>query len=209
MFDKLDELLNRKAQRFICRNGWPEPSPPEYSVAIGHEVGPPLGDGEIRALESQVGHVPELLALYSRCSHVLLYRQLHADTAAFYIAPPDEWGDLKESVYDWVEQLDSNEKAEILPDWFSSFVVVGRVPRGAVFYLVPLAGNHVGYVYEFDHDGYEFLPSGTSFANFINRICTVTPSLLTEISAHTRYQDERPNSQWLVDRYEFDTQSVL
>lgn len=206
MFTGLEALLARKNQRFVCRKGWPEPCPLEYVVAIKHEIMPALDSSELDRLREAVGNLPELLAFYSQYGSLRLYSDLEEDHSAFYIASPDEWCELKAYFTYWIDDLDAKEKAEMLPEWVADddYVVIGEVPNSGNFFLMPLVGGDRGKVFEFEHDGFEFLESGLNFADFLAQLTSVDESLIFQISGHTRYSDSRPDSQWLIDEYLYD-----
>jgi hypothetical protein len=199
MFESLDILLNRKEQRFICVKGWPDPSPPEHVVKIEHQVDSPLSYEKLEQLKEQLDELPELISFYSRFGSLRLYSQIDTDKSAYYIADPDEWDELKEYFNDWIE----GEDEELLPDWITDFIVIGEIPKSGNYFIVPLTGKSLGHVYEFEHDGFEFVERGATFADFIEKLTVVNDELLENILTHTRYQDERPDSQWIVKKYRY------
>lgn len=203
MFEALHELLERRSQRFICRDGWPKPCPPEHTVAIQHEVGPPLRTDELN-LVRQKRDIPDDLAEFYKCfGFVRLFSQVDADESAYYIAHPDEWDELNDSFTDWIEDLTEEEKEEFLPTWISNYIVFGEIPASGNYYLMPITGDQSGAIFEFEHDGLEFIKRGNSISEFVSKLSTVTDQLLEEISGHTRYRDDRPDSQWMVAEYEY------
>lgn len=210
-FADLDKLLQRKNQRFICTDtGWPKPGPERHVAQITHETTPPLSKEEIDKLRVQVPEVPELVDLYSSYGSIRLY----CDTvfyapwgrysSAFYLAHPDEWPNLKECFGDWLSGLSIDEEDELLPSWIEDYVVIGEIPNSGNYFLVPLQGSDSGGVYEFEHDGFEFIKKASTVTEFIAKLCTVTDALISEIRGHTRYFDGKTDTQWLADRYEFD-----
>lgn len=210
-FAELESLLQRKNQRFICKDhGWPKPGPERHIAKIIHETTTPLGDEEIASLKSQLPEVPELIALYSRYGSIRLYQDtvFYAPwgrySSAFYIAHPDEWPELKDYFSGWLDDLSEEEAEEFLPDWIEDYVVIGEIPNSGNYFLVPLTGSETGSVYEFEHDGFEFIKQGNSISEFIAKLCTVTDELLEQIMGHTCYFDGKTNTQWLVERYEYD-----
>ena len=92
----------------------------------------------------------------------------------------------------------------MLPSWIEDYVVIGEIPNSGNYFLVPLKAPETGCVYEFEHDGFEFIKQADNVAEFIAKLCTVTDVLISEIRGHTRYFDGKTNTQWLADRYEFD-----
>lgn len=210
-FAKLDELLSRKNQRFICKDlGWPEPGPERHIARIRHETTPPISKEEIEELGLQIPEVPQIVEFYKKYGSVrlycdtVLYEPLEGYSSAFYIAHPNEWGRLKEYFGDWLIGLSEEEEAELLPSWINEYIVIGEVPNSGNYFIVPLKGTDAGCVYEFEHDGFEFIKRGSSLNEFTACICTVTDELIKEIRGHTRYFDGKTDMQWLAERYEFD-----
>lgn len=203
MFETLDELLYRKNQKFICIDGWPEPSPPKHVIQIEHLVSQPTTGEVLQNIKNKLGETSELVLFYSKFGSLRLYSQVDTDESAFYIAEPDEWYELKEGFEGWIDNLDENEKKELLPNWISDYIVIGEIPKSGNYFLVPLTGHTLGSIYEFKHDGFEFLKRGNCFSDFIKKLTIVNSELIVEINGHTRYQDSRPGSQWLVEEYEF------
>lgn len=208
-FAALQELLQRRNQRFVCTDtGWPEPGPDRHVAVIRHEVTPPLDDSTLAALEEQIG-IPELLAFYQRWGSARLYcdtihREPIGFASAFYIAPPGSWAELQDRFEGWLEILDPEERADLLPAWIDAYVVVGEVPNSGNYFLVPLEGADRGKVFDFEHDGFEFIERAPDFEQFVDGLCTVNEALLFEILGHTRYADGKSSIQWLVREYLYD-----
>lgn len=210
-FTKLEELLERQGQRFICRDlGWPKPGPERHVARIRHETTPALDDGELESLKSQIPEVPQLFEFYLRYGSLRLYcdtvfyEPWGGCSSAFYIAPPGEWEELRAYFGDWLADLSEEEEAECLPDWIGDCIVIGEVSNSGNYFIVPLKGPETGCVYEFEHDGFEFIRRAGSLEAFIASLCTVTDELVREIGGHTRYFDGKTDTQWLPERYEFD-----
>ena len=210
MFASLQDLLLRRNQRFVCTDtGWPEPGPERHVAMIRHEVTPPLDETSLSALREQIGNIPDLLKFYRRwgsarpfCDSV--FKEPIGYASAFFIASPDEWRELKEDFEGWIENLNEDERDEMLPEWIDAYVVVGKIPNSGNYFLVPLKGSEEGKVIEFEHDGFEFIERAASFAGFVDAICTVNEVLLHEILGHTRYHDGKSSVQWLCKQYLYD-----
>lgn len=203
MFESLDELLGRKNQRFICVKGWPDPGPPEHVIRIEHLVSDPVSREVLQELKKQFGAESGLPLFYSRWGSLRLYAQVGTDESAYYLAGPDEWEGLREAFEDWVDDLDEDEKGELLPEWLDDYRVIGEIPKSGNYFLLPMTGHDSGCIYEFEHDGFEFIKRGNSFSEFVEKLAVVNDDLIGDINVHTRYRDARPDSQWLVGRYEF------
>lgn len=213
MFEHFEELLRRKNQRFICIDtGWPQPGPVRHTALIEHDVGPPVDSATLESVAEQTGGLPEIIEFYRRHGYARLYRDtiptvykgdpIHA--SAYYIAPPAAWSELREYFECWLDDLSEEEAAEALPSWLESYVVIGEVPNSGNYFLVPLVGPDRGKVFEFEHDGFEFIERGTTLASFLDSVSTVTDDLLEEIRCHTRYCDGHSDTQWLCQNYLYD-----
>ncbi len=211
MLAELDALLARKNQRFICHDtGWPEPTEQGHTALITHEAGPALNEEALAALREQIPEVPALAGLYARHGSIRLFCDtvFHAPwggrSSAFYIAHPDEWAMLQEEFNAWLDGLSPEEEEELLPAWLQDHVVIGEIPNSGNYFLLALKGEDAGSVFEFEHDGFEFLRQGRSVEEFIAHLCTVNDALLRDIRGHTRYFDGKTDTQWLAERYEYD-----
>jgi len=207
MYQALEELLARKDQRFVCIDtGWPDPGPDRYVASIEHVAEPGLGDAALARLADQLGDVPEVIEFYRRwgglrlyCDTVIIESVGHA--SAFLIAHPDLWPELKARFSVWLQDLNDDEREDLLPEWLSDYVVFGEVPNSGNSFLLSLSGATHGHVFEFEHDGFEFIKRGASFATFTESLGTVNDNLLTEIRSHTRYSDGKTDEQWMCVEY--------
>ena len=86
---KLEELLKRKNQRFICSPaGGPSGGDTSFTAHIEHEVSPPLASEQIRELEEQFGYHEQLIKLLSTHGSVRLYCDTLSDDSAGGIGVP-------------------------------------------------------------------------------------------------------------------------
>lgn len=217
MFERFEELLRRKNQRFICIDtDWPQPGPERHTAYIEHDVDSPVGSATLQSVIDQTGSLPEIVEFYRRFGYARLYRDTIQTAyagfdpfyaSAYYIAPPDAWPELRECFECWLDDLSKEEAAELLPSWMESYVVIGEVPNSGNYFLVPLVGPDRGKVFEFEHDGFEFVERGTTFACFLDSVSTVNDSLVKEIRSHTRYCDGHTDTQWLCQDYLYDAES--
>ena len=188
--DKLDALLKRKNQRFVCRDtGWPESGPDRHIAYIEHVVGPPAPASVLAILLKRLRSLPQLAAFYERYGSVRLYCDTVGSDSAFYIADPDEWASLKTAFCDWIDLLDPEEEKELLPVWIDNYIVVGEIPMSGNYFLVPMSGETAGHVFEFDHDGFEFTDRGKDFDEFLDYVSTVDANFDRDILGNTRYSD--------------------
>ncbi|PKM04315.1 MAG: hypothetical protein CVV16_05530 [Gammaproteobacteria bacterium HGW-Gammaproteobacteria-6] len=205
----LDTLLARRNQRFVCvDSGWPEPGPQRHIAQISHQTEPGLDQETLDYIGQQLGDVAELLAFYQRFGELRLYCDNNesehlGQASAFLIAHPSMWPTLRAEFDDWVDSLEDDEAEELLPGWLDDFMVFGEVPNSGNYFLLALGPEQQGQVFEFEHDGFEFIARG-NFSTFINRLAEVNDDLLREISGHTRYSDGHSDTQWLCREYLYD-----
>ena len=197
---KLNELIKRKKQRFIC-----SPAGVQAQERSTHEVTPPLTSDQLEELETQIGYHDQLLSLLSTYGSVRLFCDTLSDESAFYLAHPNEWNDLSQDFNIWLDNLDESERKDLLPEWLEDALVIGEVPSSGNYYLFPLSGNERGKVFEFEHDGFEFIEEGKDLYSFIDKISTVNEALINNILSHTRYSDGKTDIQWLAQKYEYDS----
>jgi hypothetical protein len=75
MFERFEELLRRKNQRYICiDNSWPQPGPERHTAFIEHDVGSPVDSATLESVTDQTSGLPEIVEFYRRYGHVRLYR---------------------------------------------------------------------------------------------------------------------------------------
>lgn len=209
MFQQLQELLQHRNPRLVCEAAGNKPNAGEHIAHIDHVLTPGLDTNALAELRQQVGDLPHLLAFYERYGSVRLFRDSIEDqwigrASAYYIAPPDEWGELHDGAQSWFDDLSEDEARELLPDWIHEYVVVGEIPQSGNYFLMPLVGESRGKVYLFDHDGYVFIERGGNFEEFVDSLARVDAEHLDEIGGHTRYSDGKTEYQWMPNQYLHD-----
>jgi hypothetical protein len=210
MYDRLEALLRRRNQRFVCTDDlWPAPSPARHVARIEHDVGPPADAAALAAVTARVGDLPEVIEFYRRFGAVRLFRDTVAAEpigfdSAYSIAPPGAWPALREAFEPWLDGLSDEERAAWLPAWIDDCIVIGEVPNSGNYFLLPLAGADRGKIFEFEHDGFEFIERAPNLAEFLDSLATVDDKRLDEIRGHTRYADGKTPTQWLCLQYLHD-----
>lgn len=162
------------------------------AVDFRHHVQPPL------PLDAPVPDVGQLPAFYATFGGVLLYHDADSGDAARYIAPPSEWATLQEAFEGWTEQLNDEERDEILPDWIDHCLVIGETPHSGNYILMATEGDCAGRVFEFDHDGYEFTEVAHDLVNYVEALLRPDSKTLTEMASHMRFIDKRTGAQWWI-----------
>lgn len=200
--DALNKLLSRKDQKFICYPaGTQQDRHSKFEALITHEVSGPLDNTQLNDLEQKIGFHDQLFDLLSVYGSVRLYCDTLSESSAYYLVHPSEWDELNSDFNAWLDSLDEKERNELLPEWLDDAIVIGEVPSSGNYFLFPTQGSEKGKVFEFDHDGFEFLEKGKDLNSFMDKICSITEELLSDIRSHTRYSDGKTDTQWLVQEY--------
>ncbi len=198
-------LLARKNQRFVCRGtGSPDPGSKTFVAHVEHRIETPPSPSVREPFLKRLRHIPELATFYEQYGSARLYCDTNGPDAAFFIGDADDWGALKSSLSLWFRDLSAEEKGRYLPEWIDACVVFGEIPMSGNYLLLPMSGEFAGHVYEFEHDGFEFIRRGRNFDEFLSYVSTVDDALIQDILCHTRYSDGETEIQWMADKYEFD-----
>lgn len=140
--------------------------------------------------------VPDIAGLqdfYSTFSQLTLYLDEASGDAAFHIAHPSQWPELDDEFRPWIEADDD------LPEWIEDCLVIGEVPHSGNYLLVPTTGPEAGKVFEFEHDGFEFIELGTSLPDFVARSLDLDSARLTDMASHLRFIAPGEDKQWWIE----------
>lgn len=146
-------------------------------------------------------HVPDIGKLkefYETFGSLCLYYHQPSECSALYIGSPDEWEELADSFVGWVENLDEDEREELLPDWIDGCLVIGEIPRSGNYVLVPTQGEKAGYIFEFEHDGFEFIEEAKNIEDYIQAMLNPDGVRLVNIAGHMRFVEGDPMEQWWI-----------
>ncbi|WMS88753.1 hypothetical protein [Pleionea litopenaei] len=135
---------------------------------------------------------------YALTGSLTLYYCEESREAAFYIAHPEQWEALADGFSDWVDMLDEDEEEDALPSWFGTHKVIGEIPASGNYILVPTEGVEEGAIYEFEHDGFEFIKIGSSIFDFIYKALDPDETLLMEMASHLRFVSDSSTQQWWI-----------
>ena len=202
-FKALNQLVTSKNQRFLCIPAG-DSADTEFLAHITHEVTEALSNEDIEQLKQEIGVQEQLFKLLSTYGSVRLYCDTLSDDSAFYIAHPSEWQSLESDFRLWINDLDDQDKEELLPEWLDGAIVFGEIPSSGNYFIYLIKGEHQGKVFEFEHDGFEFLEAGKNIIDFLEYICSPTEKLIQNIQSHTRYSDGKTDTQWLAQSYKYD-----
>lgn len=148
--------------------------------------------------------LPELPAIgrlqdfYDTFGSVVFFRDEKSGDAARYIAPPSEWSELHERFSGWIDILDDEERSEIVPDWIDTCLVIGESPRSGNYILIATEGIDAGHVFQFDHDGFEFIEEARDLIEYVEILLKPDNSRLIDIASHMRFVDHDPMVQWWI-----------
>lgn len=176
--------------QFICSEIHSEKN--TKAVSFRHAAIPP--DPRV-----DVPDVQGLRDFYDTFAQLTLYFEEESGDAAFFIASPSQWPELDSCFRPWLECIEEDEEEDYLPDWIKNCLVVGEIPRSGNYLLVPAAGPYTGRVFEFEHDGFEFVELGQSLPDFVKRNLDLDTSRLTAIASHMRFVTPDENRQWWIN----------
>lgn len=162
------------------------------TVEFRHIGSPPNPSVDVPKIEG-------LRDFYDTFAELTLYLDERTGEAAFLIASPSEWPQLDDYFRPWLDGIDEDEAADFLPGWVKSCLVVGEVPRSGNYLLVPTVGADAGVVFEFDHDGLEFIRLGDNLPDFVARTLDLDTQRLTGIASHIRFIEPSDSRQWWID----------
>jgi len=150
--------------------------------------------------------IPDIKTLqdfYGTFGSLRLYADELSGDSAFYLAKTSEWSDLHEHYSGWLEIFDDEdpedlEDDDMIPDWVNNCLVFGEIPHSGNYLLMPLAGIKTGYVFEFEHDGFEFIEHAPNIESFLQQVIKPTESMLTDMASHMVFADENSDVQWWI-----------
>lgn len=149
--------------------------------------------------EADVPDVQGLRDFYATFAQLTLFLDDETGDAAYFIASPSQWPELDGNFRPWMENIGEDEADEYCPAWVSECLVIGEVPRSGNYLLVPTTGAEAGKVYEFEHDGFEFIELGLSLPDFVASTLDLDTRRLTAIASHVRFIRPNESRQWWID----------
>lgn len=162
------------------------------TVHFAHTVTPP-GD------KAGLPAVGRLADFYGTFGSVLFYVDALTGEAAKHIVHPSQWALTHDDFNDWIEQLDEQERAEILPEWIDRCTAIGETPRSGNYILMVLEGDEAGKVFEFDHDGFEFTERAADLVAYVQRLLDLDAGLLLDIASHMRFIEADQVQWWILE----------
>ena len=200
MIEVLAEKIRTHSGEFLCEAIGNEAA--TKLVKFSHTLDAPIGNAKV----PEAGDIGDF---YSLIGSLTLYFCPDSDEAAFYIGHPSEWETLEEGFADWVDMLDEDEQEEALPSWFGTHKVIGEVPSSGNYILAVTDGDESGAIYEFEHDGFEFIKLGNSISEFILKAIDPDPTSLSQIASHMRFISGSRDQQWWAKELHHDSGKVV
>lgn len=189
MLEALHSALDSHTGHFVCEEIHREQN--TKVVQFRHIGSPPISS-------ISVPEIPGIKEFYGIYDHLTMYVDEQSGEAAYFLASPSQWSKLDGYFRPWLEGLDEDEIAECLPTWIDECIVVGEIPQSGNYLLVPTTGSDAGKVFEFEHDGFEFLELGSSLPNFVEHTLDLDSRRLTAIASHLRFITADDDRQWWI-----------
>ena len=152
---------------------------------------------------SQLPETGDLRAFFQTVGSVHFFHEAGSGECARHIAPPAEWGHLREAFARWI--LGVGESREWETDDYeigtplAKCLVIGETPASGNFIFMPLAGKNAGRIYEFDHDGFEIECCGDNLPDYAARLIQPDGSRLANYASLMRFIENNDwNRQWWI-----------
>ena len=171
-------------------------------VNFQHVYDPPVSISEV----PDIGMLKEFFESFG---NLTLYYHKDSEDAAFYIANPEQWDSLLENFLEWIEDLDEEEQEELLPDWIDDCITIGEIPESGNYLLVPTTGELAGHVFEFEHDGFEFIDHSSNINEFVLSMLSPNSKTLTNIASHMTFIESNPMEQWWIEELRDNNGNVV
>jgi hypothetical protein len=142
--------------------------------------------------------VGRLAEAYASFGSIAFYHHEGSGDAARYLAPPSAWPALADELADWLDMIDDEDLAAMLPQGLDGCVVIGETPGSGNYILVPTLGPKAGQVIEFDHDGCEFNAVANDLFEYVIGMLTPDGSRLADFASHMRFIEGTPDEQWWI-----------
>jgi hypothetical protein len=137
-----------------------------------------------------------LRAFYSVFDDVLFYFDEVSGASAKHIVSPACWDELKADFRDWFHTLTEEDREQLLPPWIDDCLIVGETPQSGNYVLMPTTGEESGQIFEFDHDGFEFIAAAKNLIEYVECLLRPDSRQLTEFAAHMRFIEPDSAAQW-------------
>lgn len=204
MLIELAEKLKTHSGKFIC--SMTNNKTQQKIVEFKHLTESALEASQLEKLKKELGHIPGLIDFYETWSCVTLYFDSRSEDSAFYFANPNEWTQLKDYFSLWIE-LDDDEQ-DLLPSWLESYETIGEIPHSGNYLLMPTSGKEAGSIYEFEHDGFDFIFIAHNLEDCISKLLNPDPGRLLDMASHLSFIEEDTFQWWIEELVTNDGKSV-
>ncbi len=185
MLESLPNAVSSHTGQFVCEEIGREEN--IKLVAFRH-IGSPANTSLV------VPDVQGLVEFHDVYENLVMYFDEQSGDAAYFIASPSQWPEFDDYFRPWLDGGDEDD----LPEWIDDCLVIGEIPRSGNYLLVPTTGPDAGKVFEFEHDGFEFIELGNNLPDFVTRMLDLDSSRLTAIASHLRFITEGEGCQWWI-----------
>ena len=147
--------------------------------------------------------LPQFADFYRQVNQLWLYCQDDLNNQAFFVGGPEDWSQLSDEFFAWIDQLSDEEREDFLPEWVNreSVLVFAEKPGASTYFLTPRSGPQQGEVFRFDHDGYELELFTQDLQQFLDRLCTPDTSLLDDLVGSFRLYVPGGTGQYIARAY--------
>ncbi|MGV3526614.1 MAG: hypothetical protein ACO1RX_20520 [Candidatus Sericytochromatia bacterium] len=200
MFSELANRLRNQTVTLLCEAI--HRADQTKQVRVAHVVMPPQPAVEIP-------DVGDLRAFYAHFGSIAFYHDPLSGDVGRVLAPVTAWPELREGLWGWLDPLDDEARAEILPLWIDTACVMGETPQSGNYLMVPTEGPEAGQVFEFDHDGYLFTPEAASLQAYVERLLKPDSATLTALATHMRFVGPDDTCQWWIREWRDEAGHVV
>lgn len=200
MLEALQSAVSAHTGTFTCEEIYKEEN--TKVVRFQHVGSPPN-----RALT--VPDVPGLKEFYGTYEHLTMYLEEESGDAAYFLASPSQWSELEGYFRPWLDGIGEDETSDYLPAWINECIVIGEIPQSGNYLLVPKSGPDEGKIFEFEHDGFEFLELAISLPDFVLRSLDLDARRLTAMASHLRFVVPEEGRQWWIKELKDNRGNVI
>lgn len=186
---ELDLLVGHHSGEFICE---------QLSDKLQTKIVPFKHRREPPIISEQIPELGKLRDFYETFGSLQLYVDEMSGDTAIAIANPEQWEALSDDFGGWLDDLDEDEKQELLPAWIDDCRVIGELPHSGNYLLMPMAGEKAGFVFEFEHDGFEFIERAKDLEDYIQKMLNLDSASLTAMAAYMRFIEDDSTIQWWI-----------
>lgn len=189
-FTQLEQAVGQHAGAFRCR----QRSNPSIikTVPFRHLVTSPVAPVDLPS----VGRLDEF---YGHFGSIVFYHDDVSGEAARHLVHPADFAQTHADFWDWMEALDEGEMDDFVPSWVTTCLAIGAIPRSGNYILMAMDGPDAGKVFEFDHDGYEFIERASDIVAYVQQLLQPSAALLVDIASSMTFIEPDSSAQWWIE----------